>query len=133
MPISSNQLFGVQIPLTDRATLVVLSSGIESYAEKFGLQVETWEEDGLGTARGGFLRLDNGRIVLIREMDHARQNLGCPGPYIEVDMSELESRGAAEILAEVADAMQLGQDDIAWFSTAEASGAGRLRLDNSQF
>ena len=43
---------------------------ISEIARSLGFEIESWEEDGLGPARGMLLRLPTGRVVLFLSLIH---------------------------------------------------------------
>ncbi len=92
--------------------LVMLGLPISEIARRAGLSFETWEEDGLGTARGCWVPIRDGRVVLLRELDHAREHLGATGPVIWVDSEDAMAVGFAVLLKATLDALSLSMQDV---------------------
>lgn len=111
------QLRGGDIPLVTRSAVCTLAIPIEEVAARLGLEVEEWEEDGLGTARGAFVRIASKRVLLLSELVHARRHLGSKGPAVEVDLDDLDGSGgtgAAAVLLEVTEGLGLQESEIDW-------------------
>lgn len=79
-------------------------------ALSFGLQ--DWEEDGLGPARGAWLKLSTGRIILVYELAHAIEALGAKGPTVEVDALEGATLGLERLVSEIRSEVRLTADQI---------------------
>jgi hypothetical protein len=92
--------------------LISLRASLTDIAQRFQLKIDQWEEDGLGPARGMLVRLPSGRIVLLRELQHAVKHLGAEGPEVHVDAGDLASAGTEPIIADVIDGLQLSSTDI---------------------
>lgn len=75
---------------------------------------ERWEEDGLGHARGFFLALPSGRVVLIKEYDHAIAHGLSMGSEIDVDGREAAVEGFAAINDDVMDGLQIDEGLVDW-------------------
>lgn len=91
-----------------------LSVRLDDIAASTGLTIETWEEDGLGTARGGLIKLPSGRIVRLREMVHRVKHYGKRGPDIDADGAEIVSIGIGALCAELLMALNLPETAIDW-------------------
>ena len=92
--------------------LVMLGLPISEIATRVGVNVEVWEEDGLGTARGCWLSVGNGVIVLLREMDHARECLGATGPTVWVDSEDAIAIGFDDLLKSTLDTLSLSMEYV---------------------
>jgi hypothetical protein len=92
---------------------------LNEIAEKVGLAPDSWEEHGLGRAVGMFIQLSSGRIVLLRELEHAVKYLGAPGPTIDADPTDVIAVGIEALLDEVVDSLALSRDAIHWSAGAE--------------
>jgi hypothetical protein len=77
-----------------------------------GLTIDVWEEDGLGTARGFFVTLENDCIVLVRELDHQRNNFDYPGPTIFADGWDAVGHGHTLLLDQTLKALSLSKSDV---------------------
>jgi hypothetical protein len=58
-----------------------LSVSIEDIVRRFSLQLEDWNEDGLGRARGVVVQIDDGHKFALVALDHLQ---GVQGPHFEV-------------------------------------------------
>lgn len=125
----SNQKFPSGI---DEA-LVMLGLPIKEIALRVGLNIEVWEEDGLGTARGCWVPIRDGMFVLLRELDHAREHLGATGPVVWVDSGDAIAVGFDDLLQSTLDALSLSLEDVntmpedkeAWLAQIKAYAVAR--------
>lgn len=85
-------------------------------AKRVGLTEETWEEDGLGPARGAIIRLPSGTVVLMRELDHAIERMGEKGPHFEAGVSDVVAVGLEALVSEILHSLALTRDAIAWMA-----------------
>ncbi|MEL6826847.1 MAG: hypothetical protein AAFN91_11420 [Pseudomonadota bacterium] len=100
-------------------------------ARRVGLSIEVWEEDGLGTARGCWIPIQDGMFVLLRELDHAREHLGATGPVVWVDSDDAIAVGFDDLLHTTLDALSLSLEDVntipddkeAWLAEIKAYAA----------
>lgn len=93
---------------------------LRDVAGRLGVTVETWEEDGLGPACGMFLRLPSGRVVLLRELEHAVKRLGAEGPEVFADVGDLAALDVERLVAEVLDDLDLPREQVAWIASNDA-------------
>ena len=113
--------------------LVMLSLPMKEIASRVGLRVEVWDEDGLGTARGCWVPIRDGMVVLLRELDHAREHLGATGPVVWVDSGDAIAVGFDNLLQSTLDALSLSMEEVktmpddkeAWFAEIKAHAATR--------
>jgi len=77
------------------------------------LELENWEEDGLGKARGAFIRTKSMRVFLLRELAHIREHLGIKFS-METDAKDLADLGAAPLIDEVLEALGLERSTVDW-------------------
>jgi hypothetical protein len=103
--------------------IISLRVRIAEIAERFGLTVETWEEDGLGPACGMFLKFPSGRVMLLRELEHAVEHLGQKGPTVYVGASEVAAVGVEPLVTEVQESLGLKNDAVAWVASNDIRGA----------
>jgi len=96
----------------DRWSALALGVRMEALAERLGLEVDVWEEDGLGEAKGCFLQLGTGRVILLRELAHAIEHFGETGPTVFVDTADLALNGPEPIRNEVVEALGLAPDEV---------------------
>jgi hypothetical protein len=111
-----------------------LSVSLDDLAARLGIELQGWDEDGLGAARGTFIRLPSGRIVLIRELAHVAKHLGWRGTDIVADAGDLVALGVGPLIDEVVSVFGLSDGVIAWAagedarrSAAEVLQAWRVR------
>ena len=72
------------------------------------------EEDGWGSARGLWLALKSGRVVLLRQLDYEIETGRAKGPVIVVDGDEAVKEGFATIAADVLASLGLDDSAVAW-------------------
>ena len=100
---------------------------IDGLAAQAGLKLETWEEEGLGFARGAWCRLPSGRVVQLYELEHAPD----PGVRLTVsaDLYDIATVGSRTVVDEVLRAFGLGAQVLAWSQDAatDARVAEQLR------
>lgn len=88
-----------------------LLSEIDAISE---LEIERWEEDGWGVARGLWLVLKSGRVVLARQLDYEIETGRAKGPVIVVDGGEAAAEGFATIATDVLASLGLDDSTVAW-------------------
>lgn len=66
---------------------------MDELAAQLGVAVHTWEEAGLGPARGLGFRSAAGRVYLLEELEYTVRYHGAPGPVVHVDAAELATFG----------------------------------------
>jgi len=106
-----SQLSEYQFPSPEMA-IASLRVPLDQIAERSGLTVETWEEHGLGRARGMFVQFSSGRVALLRELEHAIKHLGQEGPTIYVDAVAVAS-GVERLVAEILEGLGLPNSAVA--------------------
>ena len=94
--------------------LAGLSVSLDDLATRLGIDLQGWDEDGLGPARGAFIRLPSDRVVLIRELAHAAKHLGWRGTDVVADAGDLVVVGVGPLIDEVVSAFELSDGVIAW-------------------
>jgi hypothetical protein len=92
---------------------------ISEIARSLGLEIESWEEDGLGPARGMLLRLPTGRVVLFRELQHLIDHYREMGPYVHVDAAVIAEFGVEPLINEVLTSLDLPQQMVDWRASSE--------------
>ena len=95
---------------------------VAEIAERLGLEVETWEEDGLGTAHGLWVRLPSGRVILLRELEHAIKHLGEKGPYAYLDAIDVAGCAIEALIDEIVDGLGLTKEVVGWVAAEEQRG-----------
>jgi len=102
---------------------------VDEIARRNGLTVDVWEEDGLGEAKGCFLQLGSGQIIMLRELTHAVERLGEKGANVLVDAADLVLQGGNTISREVAAALGLSREEVVRVAdAADEAAAGRFVL-----
>jgi hypothetical protein len=94
--------------------IAVLTVSLDEIATRFDLELVSWFEDGLGPARGVAIRLPSGRIVLIKELEHAIKHFGDPGPHLLTDGADIVGFGVSALVDEVISALRLSESAVAW-------------------
>ncbi len=109
--------------------IVSVREPLADIAERCGLIVEQWEEDGLGQASGMFVRLPSGRVMLLRELQQARKYLGEEGPTVHADVGDLAEFGVEPLVAEVLQSLGLASDTVTRVASNDAQriAAGLLK------
>jgi len=78
--------------------LVMLSIDVQTLANNKNIIIDEWEEDGLGTHRGFFIKTHGDFIVLLSQSDHGMQHLGHKGPIVYVDGQDAVNHGYDALL-----------------------------------
>ena len=105
---------------TDRCALATLSVRVDELAARLGLPVFTWQEEGLGTARGVACRLPSGRVFLLEELEMSVRYQNAKGPNVYVDATDLGNQRVEALLNEVLEGLQLSLSDVNWLAEAAA-------------
>src|SRR5258707_849615 len=105
---------------TDCCGLATLNVRIDELAARLGLPVFTWQEEGLGTARGVGCRLPSGRVFLLEELEFSVRDHNAKGPNVYVDAIDLGDQGVESMLKEVLEGLQLSRSDVNWLAEAGA-------------
>jgi len=82
-------------------SLATLRVRVDELAERLGFRVDSWEEDGLGPARGAVLRLSTGKLILLQELVYLIESATNKGPCVWVDAADLAALGVTLLLHEV--------------------------------
>ena len=102
--------------------VAILRASLDEIAERFGLKIEAWEESGLGPARGMFIGIPSGRIMLLRELEHAIKHLGEAGPTVSIEAGAMAALGVQPLIDEVLDGLGLSADAVAWRPSDDVRG-----------
>jgi hypothetical protein len=108
------QIFEHRFPSGLALPIAVLAVSLDDVATRFCIALQSWDEDGLGAARGMLMRLPSGKIILIRELAHMVKHMGSPGPDIIADGGDVLSFGVDALVAEVVLALGLSERAVAW-------------------
>lgn len=82
-------------------------------AAHVGVELDYWEENGLGAACGFVMITPAGRMVQVRELAHIVEQ-GWGGAGIDVDAADVLDPGVDQLLAEVVDLFGLTDEDLIW-------------------
>src|ERR1051325_8592183 len=104
---TARQVFGYRFPNPVEQSVATLNLPVHRIATKIGFTPESWEEDGLGPATGFFIRLASGRVLLLRELEHAMKRLGAQGPTVWADIADLVELGTEGLVKELLDGLDL--------------------------
>lgn len=85
---------------------------VNELARRLGLDVQQWDVDGLGRARGFGFRAASGRVYLLEEVDLSVTHSGTNGPGVYVDAGELATVGSAILVADVIAALGLAPSEV---------------------
>ena len=110
--LAVQQVFEHTFPSGIDMPLVALRQRLQAIADALSLVAEEWDEDGLGRARGCFVRLETGPIILLREMEHEVERLGAEGPIVYVDAGDAAEQGLASLVAQIVAGLLLQRDQI---------------------
>ncbi|MGY8638888.1 hypothetical protein RAD15_41115 [Bradyrhizobium sp. 14AA] len=112
------QVFDYRFP-TDRCPIAGLRSQISELADRFGLNVESWNEDGLGKLLGVLLKLPSKRIVALIEYETYNEAHRLEHGTLEVSLGaeEVAALGAEPLIGEVLECLGLTRDDLIWLAT----------------
>src|SRR5262245_13661908 len=108
------QIFDHKFPSGFDLPIAVISTSLDEIASRFELKPESWDEAGLGPARGVFIGLPSGKVVLILELEHAIKRLGACGPQVLADGADVAVIGVGALLDEMVHALDLPDDAVAW-------------------
>jgi len=100
--------------------IATLGRRLAELAEKHGWEVETWDEDGLGPATGVLFKLASGRVILLRELQHAIEYFRQRGPGVYLDAGPLAEFGVDALLDELLANLDLSRADLDWVAPAES-------------
>ena len=110
--------FGFRWPSGDGRPLFQISVRAAELAQRNGLQLRHWDEDGLGPASGFVFRTDGGDIFVVQELAHAIEHLGSEGPTIWADKGSAETRGVAAVVDACLGALGIYESDVTWIAQA---------------
>ena len=84
-------------------------------ADRFGFELESWDEDGLGPAVGfEFIYADH--LFLVRELAHYLEHLGGEGFDIQADYGDLRRHGIEEMADQALAALGLDHHNVTWIT-----------------
>jgi hypothetical protein len=120
------QVFDYRFP-TDRCPIAGLRSQVSELADRFGLKVESWDEDGLGKLLGVLLKLPSKRIVALIEYETYNKAHHLEHGTLEVSLGaeEVAALGVEPLIGEVLECLGLARDDLVWLATAVAQVGAR--------
>jgi hypothetical protein len=111
--IDVTQVFEYRFPAEGLA-IARINIDFDDLIHRLGLTLESWEEPGLGPARGAFIRLSSGRMILIQELEHLRKSMNILGPDIFADAGDVIAWGVGPLVDEVLAAFGLPKSAVAW-------------------
>lgn len=115
---SPSQVWDHRWPSGTDEQIAILAVSVDTVARRFGFTAETWDEDGLGPARGFACTLPSGRVISLVEFSH-RPGTARRGPNLNVDSLELQQMGGAVLLREALDALGLVEAEVDWVRPGE--------------
>jgi hypothetical protein len=93
---------------------------VDELAERLGFSIDSWEEEGLGPARGAVLRLSTGKLILLQEQEYLIESGTTEGPCVWVDAADLAALGVTLLLHEVLGELGLDLEAVGWRQEPEA-------------
>lgn len=87
---------------------------LSDVAQRIGLKLEQWDEEGVGPARGAWCRLPSGRVVQLYELSQK------PGINVSADLSDVSHFGSVNLLLEVMKALKLDVKAVSWVQSERA-------------
>ena len=94
------------------ADACVLDAEIEDIAGRFGFNVKSWLEDGLGRHRGIILQFEDDLVACFKETLEKPQ----PGVHVELDGTILRSLGVEKVVATILLGLELAPEKVKWKS-----------------
>lgn len=94
--------------------IAIFAIAIEELATRFAIDLETWDEAGLGAARGAMVRLASGRIIVVQELRHLTEDLGWIRTDIIAETQDIATLGVDPLVEEVRIAFDLPSSMIEW-------------------
>lgn len=107
------QVFEYCFP-TEGLAVARIGIGFDDLISRLGLALETWDEPGLGTARGATIRLPSGRIIALQELEHLRKSINVLGSDIIADAGDVLAVGGEPLINEAITAFGLSKNMLAW-------------------
>jgi hypothetical protein len=110
--LAVDQLYAHKWPSGSGVWLFGIAVRMDVLAKALSVNTEEWDEDGLGLARGAWLKLSTGRVVLVYELAHSIDYLGARGPIVEVDAGEAAALGLSRLTEEVRSELSLTDKQV---------------------
>src|SRR5271170_5584423 len=95
-------------------TIARINICFDDLISRLGLKPESWEEPGLGAARGAMICLPSGRTIAIQELEHLRKDMNVLGPDIIADAGDVFAWGVGPLVDEAVAAFGLPKSAVAW-------------------
>ena len=105
---------------------------LEDLAQRTGLVIQRFVEDGLGPGASAGAILPSGLGVVLTEYEHLIEHRGMTGPQLEADAYDVVTRGAAPIFAEALVAFGLTRDHVAHEPTGDTAGEAATLLEQAR-
>jgi hypothetical protein len=93
--------------------LASLCVGVDEIASRHGAHARTWDDDGLGPARGLACRVTSGRVFVLVEHELSIRYGYAKGPLVLVDAAELGELRALGLVGELREALGLSDAEVA--------------------
>jgi hypothetical protein len=103
--------------------LASLCVRIDEIASRFGVRVHTWNDAGLGPARGLACRVRPGHVFVLVEHELSIRYGYSRGPNVLIDASDLGDRRADLLVGELKEALGLSDADLAWVAGRDSEQA----------
>lgn len=105
--------------------ICVIDVPLADLAQRLGIPVISWEEDGMGSVSGFVCRLPSGEVLLLEEYAHAREHLGVAGPNVCMEATTLVDLGIEHAVAVVLAGLGISSVNLAWVQTEAGLQAAR--------
>jgi hypothetical protein len=116
---------------TTEYPLATLSVRVDVLAARLGFRIDSWEEDGLGPARGAALQLSSGKLIILQELQYMIESGRSEGPLLMVDAGDVAGLGVAMVLYEVLGELGLDSDAVAWMQEPEAQAEAEAQASHA--
>jgi hypothetical protein len=97
---------------TDGISIARLSVRVDDLAARLGIAIQTWDVDGLGSARGFGFRLPSGRVYLLAESDLPVRCQRVAGPSVNADAADVSAHGVVALVDDVVAGLGLSRSEV---------------------
>lgn len=108
------QIFNYMFPSGFDQQIAILAIPLDVLTTRLGIKLEKWDEDGLGVARGAFIRLPSGKVILLREFKYIVEHRGFRETEIIADGQDVATFSVSPLVDEVCVAFDLPPSMIEW-------------------
>jgi hypothetical protein len=112
--------------------LGTLQPRLSELAQRLGVPLQSWVEDGLGPAVGTAFRLPSGRVVFLEEYAHPIESGATTGPEAWADLAVVATEGCEVIRTEFLTALGLSDQSFSFRPPPEHDQVAKERLAEVQ-